>query len=352
MDEINLNVLLEKLAEEVNLKPERDYWMVRTSNGDHYTPFLRRGVVALHLPYISNDYISELRNNNADNVALQMIYSHMKSIVENTQHPMHGLASELMESPIVVGTRSKQLFNFCFKMKAGDMVLIPDEGASYISIGILSDDYPVINEDVTSIYPVVRKVRWVNQIPKNRLEPGLYRALGAHQALANISKYSEYLERNYGSCFMIGDACHYVLAINSEQVSADQFFGMGDTLMKTLKAISEHYGLGVNTQDIHLSMNLNSPGKVDFIATNKAIAFLIMALLTSCSNGNINYNGMSQLPHDEFNRLVEVVSQPVQQEGEIKGLTDSLNSYLKGTEAQAVEQYNQNTIDALREREK
>lgn len=349
MDENNLKQLLERLADNVNLQPERDYWMVRTSNGDHYTPFLRRGVVALQLPYITNEYISELRNNNADNVALQAIQSHMQSIIENPQHPLRGLAGELLESPIVVGTRAKQLFNFCFKMKAGDMVLIPDEGASYISIGIILEDYPVLGEDITRLYPVVRKVRWVNQIPKNRLEPGLYRALGAHQALANISKYSEYLERNYGSCFMIGNACHYVLAINSEQVSADQFFGMGDTLMRTLKKLSERYDLGVNTDEIHLSMNLNSPGKVDFIAT-PTIALLLMALLTACSNGNINYSDMSQLPQEQFNRLVGVVSQPLQQEGDIKVLTDSLQDYLHGTEAQAVEQYNQNTLNALQQR--
>ena len=116
MDENNLKQLLERLAENVDLQPERDYWMVRTSNGDHYTPFLRRGVVALQLPYITNEYISDLRNNNADNVALQAIQSHMQSIVENPQHPLRGLAGELLESPIVVGTRAKQLFNFCFKM--------------------------------------------------------------------------------------------------------------------------------------------------------------------------------------------------------------------------------------------
>ena len=338
MDENNLKLLLERLAENVNLQPDRDYWMVRTSNGDYYTPFLRCGIVALQMPYITNDYISGLYNNNADNVALQTIHNHLQSIVANSQHPLRSLASELLESPIVVGTRAKQLFNFCFKMKAGDMVLIPDEGASYISIGILLEDYPVVNENITLTYPVVRKVKWVNQIPKNRLESGLYRALGAHQALANISKYSEYLERNYGSCFMINDACHYVLAINSEQVSADQFFGMGDTLMKTLKKLSEQYDLGVSTEDIHLSMNLNSPGKVDFIA-NKTIAFLIMALLTACSNGKINFNDMQQIPQEEFNNLVEVVKQPVQQEGDIKVLTDSL--------LDAVEQYNQYTMNAL-----
>lgn len=350
MYENNLKLLLEKLAEDVNLHPERDYWMVRTSNGEHYMPFLRRGVVALQLPYITNDYISNLRNNNADYVALKTIQLHMQSIVDNPQHPHHGLAGELLESPIVVGTRAKQLFNFCFTMKAGDMVLIPDEGASHISIGIISEDYPVLKEDITRIYPVVRKVRWVNQIPKNRLEPGLYRALGAHQALANISKYSEYLERNYGSCFMIGDACHYVLAINSEQVSADQFFGMGDTLMKTLKKLTDQYDLGVNIEDIHLSMNLNSPGKVDFIA-NKTVALLIMALLTACSNGNINFNEMQQIPQEEFNNLVEMVKRPIQQEGDIKVLTDSLLDYLNGTEAQAVEQYNQNTMNILQRRE-
>ena len=348
MDNNNFKELLENLAKDVNLKPERDYWMVRTSNGDHYEPFLRRGVVALQIPYITNEYIAGLRNNNADNVAFQSIQAHLKGFMENSKHPLNSDAKELSSS-VTLSTRASQIFHFCLKMKAGDMVLIPDRGASHISIGIILDDYPVVYEDITHIYPIVRRVRWVNRMPKNRLEPGLYRALGAHQALAKISKYSEYLERNYGSCFMIGDACHYVLAINSERVSADQFFGMGSTLMRTLKKLSEQYDLGVNTQDIHLSMNLNSPGKVDFIA-NKTIALLIMALLTACSNGNINFNEMAQLPQDVFNNLVEMVRKPVQQEGDIKELTDSLNDYLNGTEAQAVEQYNQNTLNALCQR--
>jgi hypothetical protein len=147
---------------------------------------------------------------------------------------------------------------------------------------------------------------------------------------------------------MIGDACHYVLAINSEKVSADQFFGLGNTLMNTLKLLSDKYDLGIKTQDIHLSMNLNSPGNVDFIGT-KMIALLIMALLSACTNGEINFRDMSQLPQEGFNKLVEVVSKPIHQEGDIKSLTDSLHDYLNGTEAQAVEQYNQNTIDALNE---
>lgn len=77
---------------------------------------------------------------------------------------------------------------------------------------------------------------------------------------------------------------------------------------------------------------------------------LIMALLTACSNGNINYNDMQQLPQDDFNELVDVVKQPIQSTGDIKVLTDSLLDYLNGTEAQAVEQYNQNTLNALQQR--
>ena len=47
----------------------------------------------------------------------------------------------------------------------------------------------------------------------------------------------------------------------------------------------------------------------------------------------------------------EIKDKPIQQEGEIKNLTDSLVDYLNGTEAQAVEQYNQNTMNALHEGE-
>ena len=344
MSENNMKELLARLVQTVDLRPKRDYWMVRTSNGIYYNPFIQHGIVALKLPYITNEYVARLRNHNDDNVALQSIQEHLRTLANN---PQNAAAAEL-GSPNVASTRASQIFNFCFKMKAGDMVLIPSDGATNISIGIITDDFPIINQPINDSFPIARSVRWVNQIPKIRLEPGLYRALGAHQALANISKYAEYLERNYGSCFMINDVCHYVLTINSEHVSANQFFGLGSTLITTLQKLSEQYDLGVNTQDIHLSMNLNSPGKIDFIAT-PIIAFLIMALLTSCSDGGINFNDVAQIPQDLFHSLVDLVLQPVRQEGEIHELSDSLLNYLNGTDAQAVEQYNQNTLNALQQ---
>lgn len=345
MQQNNLRELLDQLVQSSQLVPAREYWLVRTNNGSYYDSFLNHGIVALKMPYADGGFITRLRNENlADSAAVTYVKDHFLSIINNPDNANNPVLEEL-RTPTTLSNRASQLYMFCSKMKSGDIILIPSEGATQISIGIVEGDDMFNDEAIARQYPIARRVRWVNQIPKYRLEPGLYRALGAHQAMANITKYAESLERNFGSCFMIDGVCHYVLTINSAEVSAEQFFGMGQTLLQTLSRLSTMYDLGINVQDINLSMNLNSPGKVDFKST-LAIAFLIMAILTACSDGQLEYEGLTQFPTDIFNSLVELVSQPFREDQEITQMGDSIQNYLNGMDAQSVEKWNENSIRA------
>lgn len=344
----DLKELLERIVNTVDLTPNRDYWMVRTDRGKNYDPFLQNGIVALRMPYVSSLFVSQLVNMNLNEVdVINHIKLYFTELLANPNNVNLEDLDELRE-PSTLSKRASQLYSFCLKMRSGDIVLIPSSDSTKISIGLVADDSMVFDERITDQFPIARKVKWINQISKNRLEPGLYRAIGNHQAMTNISKYSESLERNFCSCFMMGNICHYVITFNSEQIPADMFFGLGQTLLRTLKLLSEQYDLQIDISNINLTMNLNSPGRIDFKST-ALTAILMMAILTSCSGGGITYEGLLQDVNDTYARVVNVVSDFIGIEGENAKMGESITEFLNGMDAQAVEKFNDNSIEAFRQ---
>lgn len=340
--------LLDRIVNEVDLTPRRDYWMVRTDRGKNYTPFLQHGIVALRMPYVSTAFVSQLVNKKMSDIEyVDYIKAHLGELINNPKNAEMVDLQEIRE-PSTLSKRASQLYSFCLKMRSGDIVLIPSSDSSNISIGVVDGDEMLIDERLNEQYPIARKVCWINQISKNRLEPGLYRAIGNHQAMTNISKYSESLERNYGSCFMMNGICHYVITFNSEQISADKFFGLGQTLLKALQLISEQNELQIDVRSINLTMNLNSPGRIDFKSTAR-IAILMMAILTSCSGGEIAYDNVLHGVTETFTELVEKVSDFFGAGGDNAEMSNTISDYLNGMDAQAVEKFNQNSIKALRQ---
>lgn len=338
--------LLDRIVNEVDMVPRRDYWMVRTDRGRNYDPFLQHGIVALRMPYVSTAFASQLVHANMGEVeTMSRIKTHFSDLINNPANANQPLLKEI-DDPSTLSKRASQLYSFCLKMNSGDIVLIPSSDSSYISMGVVDGDEMLVNDKLNEDYPIARKVKWINQISKTRLEPGLYRAIGNHQAMTNISKYAESLERNYGSCFLMDDVCHYVITFNSEQISADKFFGLGQTLLQTLQKLSNKYDLQIDVRDINLTMNLNSPGRIDF-KSNILIAVLMMAILSSCSGGDMTYDNVLHGAKESFTELVQKVYDFFGADGENAQMCHAISDYLNGMDAQAVEKFNQNSMNVI-----
>ncbi|MDQ9769528.1 hypothetical protein RFZ33_21035, partial [Acinetobacter baumannii] len=59
-------------------------------------------------------------------------------------------------------------------------------------------------------------------------------------------------------------------------------------VLKTVSKISDTYDLGIDVRDIQLSINVNSPGKMDFISTGKKV-ILTMAVVAALAGGTLQY---------------------------------------------------------------
>lgn len=228
-------------------------------------------------------------------------------------------------------------------MKVGDIVIIPDFGANHLRIGRITDEQLTPDPDLNEHFTLSRHVEWIKEIRKFRLDPCLYKALGAHQAICDITKYAEYIERNYNSYFVVGNKFHYVLTVNAEEISAYQLTKTIHDLLDTVREISDGYGLEINVEDIQFSINVNSPGKFGFVTTAKNAA-LIMAVAVALFGGRISYESFEASTDGGFRTLVNCINDYLDSNQERAQNAELFERYINSLDLQSVENIN-NMVD-------
>lgn len=341
--ENNVKQLLDDMVSKADLIPHHNYWMIRSDSGKSYEPFLRNGIVALRMPYITQSYASSIANTDMPaKMALDEIKAHLKSISNDSSMLIKEGAEEL-QNQMTRSTRASQLYTFTKVIEKGDVVLVPSEGTSYVSIGIVKENNLYISDYINKTYPLSRSIEWLNQIPRYRLDPGLTRALSAHQAISNLSDYEEYIERSINSCFVKDDICNYVLTLNSIDINAENFFNLGSDVIRMLKLLNEKYQLGIDPGEINLSMNLNSPGKIVFKSKAIPVAFLIMGLFSACSEGRVGYEDNTSVQGDSFMKIVDSIRN--ENQNGAQELKNRINHCLRSTEALSLEKWNEESLN-------
>lgn len=340
----NMKQLLDDMVSRADLIPHHNYWMIRSDGGKSYEPFLRRKIVALRMPYISHSYAANVANMDVPaKMALDEIKAHLETISKDPLMLIHESVKEL-QNQTTRSTRASQLYAFTKVIAKGDIVLVPSEGTSHVSIGMIKEDGLLVDDFINKTYPICRSVEWLNQIPRYRLDPGLTRALSAHQAISNLSDYEEYIERSINSCFVKDDVCNYVLTLNSLDINAEKFFNLGSDVISMLKLLNDQYQLGIDPGEINLSMNLNSPGKIVFKSKAVAIAFLMMGLFSACSDGRVGYEDNASVQGDSFMTIVDSIRN--ENHGDAQALKNRINQCLRSTEALALEKWNEESLNA------
>lgn len=346
MESKKINLVLDQITEHVETENTKRYWMVRTDDGANYDTFSENGFVALNLRNYPIQFLTRIEHDYPD-VNTRM--PHVKeALIEYHKQGMINLKYIDGDRPSNsnVGRLASQITTMAYLIKKGDIVLIPDHGANRIKIGKVEDDRIFCNEE--NIFSYARKVRWIQEINKKRLDPCLYKALGAHQAICDITKYSEYIERNYNSFFNIDDKFHYVLAVNAENISAWKLSCMVYEILQSVKTISEENNLGINVEDINFTINVNSPGKFSFITTAKNAA-LIMAVVTALSGGTIRYRDLEATTGGAFNSLVESVNLWKDAEQARDHKNQLFDNYMQSLDLNAVEAANDAYEEELRD---
>lgn len=334
----NIQVALQLIEERVSHAHSKHYWMVRTDDGRNYPAFVENSFVAINVFDCPTAFLHSIVNEYGTvSVRKQKIREQLQQLHDDGTINIANRNGDVESSSL--SRLANQIYSLCFGMQKGDIVVIPDARSNRLCIGRIMDEQLSDNRIMNGHFTLVRSVEWIKEIRKSQLDPCLYKALGAHQAICDISRYAEYIERNYNSYFVVDDKFYYVLTVNAESISAYKLTSIINNLLKTVQKISDSERLGIDVEDIQFSINVNSPGKFCFVTTAKNAA-LIMAVAVALFGGRISYENFEASTDGGFSTLVECVNEILNQDQERERREQIFERYINSLDLQSVENIN------------
>lgn len=269
MADVDIQEIINSLNKVSN---QRNYWFIRTNGGDFYKTFLINDYVAIGYDKIRLLSINQANSNrNLQNQLIEVI----KSQYPDESRP---------------GYIATQLIDFTYKIKKGDIVIIPSESSARISIGevletpVFEVKSPLNESDCP--YLKRKRIKWLkkNVIIEN-IHPKLINIKFNQRTITKIQDYyNPFVERFLNPIYIKNDNAH--LAIN---VQRKQDLPAYDVLKAWIELLdlTEEFGktekIDINKKDITFKFNVESPGTIEFITYSVvgivALATLIVALV-------------------------------------------------------------------------
>lgn len=264
MADINIQEIINSLPKVNN---QRSYWFIRTNGGDFYKTFLENDYVA-----IGYDRIRLLSLNQAH---------HNKNL--------HNFLIEIIRNEYPDETRpgyiATQLIDFTYKVKKGDIVIIPSESSSSISIGEVLETpiFEVKNKISDNDCPYLKrkKVRWLrkNSILEN-IHPKLINIKFNQRTVTKIPEYYDpFIERFLNPIYIKNDNAHLAINIQRKQdLPAYDVLKAWIDLLDITEEFGESENLEINKKDVTFKFNVESPGTIEFI-TYSVVGITVLATL-------------------------------------------------------------------------
>lgn len=323
---MSLQENIEKLSDSVKTGNQQcRYWMVRTNAGAYFDLFVKNGYVALSRNDIPYNMLREAKSQYNDKSNL--IVKQVKKLIKES--PNFDISSYDERS---LSVAVSQVYKFVYEVQKDDIVIIPSENSDEICIGIFTEDHLADSQQTNENFVYTRKVKWVKQLGKRYFDPFFYKLFTSHQAICDVSHYQEYIERCIRSQFVINDVSHYVIALTSEKIKARHLFKFGDLMLELFEDYIKSESLDFDINSIDTSINLNSPGRIDFKSNVKIGALLrlfIPTILTGCTTADGHqenaeiYNSISNFRNSHSERINELDS--LINSLQVKKIEDSFN---------------------------
>lgn len=268
------------LAETPSIKPDRNYWLVRTQGGLYYDNFRDKNFIAIGANEISLSDISDSRKN--EKKPNDLLTQRIKNLLKDEKQP---------------GYLAGQLMKFTYSIKKNDIVLIPSVSSSLISIGEVAETPVILANNVQSKDPKIcpyvkrKKVRWLKDVKRDNLDPTLYKMLFSHHIISDANQYAQLIDNSINNFYVKHDEASVILDVTSKQkINARELFKMGDNLLDTVDEFCKFYNLEIDTSDVEIKLNLQSPGKIQLTGKQKAAILVIGMFVIGTVGGGFKIN--------------------------------------------------------------
>lgn len=270
MKELDIKEIINSLSV---INNKRNYWFIRTQGGDFYKTFLENSYVAIGYDSINLSLIKNAANDKSGKKYLAEI---IKKQFPDESKP---------------GYIGNQLIDFSYNIKKGDVIIIPSESSSKISIGEVLETpiYELKNSLGAYDCPYLKrkKIKWLKQnLTFNHIDSKLFSIKYSQRTITKIQEeFYPYIDRIISPIYIKNDNAH--LAINVERKEDFPAYDVFKTWTELLD-LTEEFGneekIVINKKDINLKINVQSPGTIEFI-TYSIIGIIVLATLVTALIG-------------------------------------------------------------------
>ena len=249
----------------VEIPANRRYWFIRTQAGTMFEEFWSDQFVAIGWDkapcFKPDEYFTD-------------------QALEQVEHKFE----------VKSGTRIlNQVRRFCYEMKPGDAVVIPSKSSAVLAFGIVTGDIyyvdPPSEEDVEEgfcPYTRRRKVRWLTDLSRQRIDAKLYEIFRSHHAISSADDYAPFIDRVMSPFYIKDGITHLTLPLGADESPYSEDI---TTLIGGLnfysKQIMSAYGLE-ESEFLRMRINVQSRGNFELFGRGTKILLVGLTVLFLC----------------------------------------------------------------------
>lgn len=337
---MTLDQQLEQIISNIpSISISRNYWLVRTQSGLYYDDFIKNKYIAIEPANVTVPILQNLERKAAGN--LDQLSFFLKDHIKKSYKDVPIDANVNRN----ITLKANQIIKFLHEIKAGDIVIIPSENSDYISFGEVVENHLALfsEQELNKIecpFQLRKKIKWLKTIPRHKLDINLYMLFVTHQAISEINKYANVIERSLNSFYVLYENAHIIFNVETQNhISAKDLFGFGSLLLETLDEYAEYAQIDVNSSHFDLEINLNSPGKLDLKSKIKKSTYVLGVLVLLCGGGYQDKSGHS-MKTDGVPGLIKSISEFLNQRQDREMKEKAFNKYIDSLHIKNPEEFN------------
>lgn len=256
---------------------ERRYWLVRTDGGKNYDSFLAGNFIGIGHNKITLEDIK--KGNTGDEIGVDVLSNKILTVYgEEEARPKHS---------------ARQLLKFAYEIKKGDIIMIPSENSEYIQFAEIKNNiaYNELENKFDCDLIKRKEITLLRQVPKNRLDPKLYKLMFSHHTITDADQYGEVIDKIINGIFVKENQAHLVLEVLAQHdIKARSLFKMGDISLDLLDEFCEQEGLDYKSDDFELKLAVQSPGFIEISGLGIGGIIILGIILVSIAGGGFSFN--------------------------------------------------------------
>ena len=261
---------------------ESNYWLFRTDGGYLYSTFKENGLVAFGYPTLTIEEIYHSFNTGTENKS--KLYDLVNRKIEKAKRP---------------GLIVAQINKFFNEIKKNDFILIPDTATDRLSVGIILENEVKHTElfkknrddTITKIkdYYKTKKVKWLKETYKNSIDPNLYKLFFNHQTIANANAYANLVNSMLYNYYYFNENYHLILELDKDNIAALNLFQSFADILTIANNFTKNKLANEEIEDIKISINLNSPGKMELFGKTMVTLFIAGVIVVALNGGGFKF---------------------------------------------------------------